>query len=570
MPETDNHDNRGLALSQRTETRIMHTVFLVALIGSAVFYRDRLLGDLSYYLWNFTAARDFAIFHNRWPNVLVQWPAILAVKMAAPLWLVAAAYSTAYTGLYYGVALLLRYALKAPKAAAAFTLFFVAATTHCFIWPIDELANGIALLFLAGPLLYGNRPWVRAAAVFAVILTACFFHALAIGVAVYLLVFHALGRKDGVRIPPLIAAAAAILAAVAERVFWSPLEYEEAAKIDLSAFREHAVSALRYASGGALLPMLLVLAAACAALWLARRRLQLALLLVAALGFGGVVVARYHFGNTFWVYLWHILTPLFAFPLLALAGGKTETRPPGLRVLLGVCAAALLVHAAVAIRHDVRWLRMRQARVLRMANAGKPEQRLHTIDGIARQQVGPFSWSVGDESLILTSLDGPENARMAAPEPPLRWHTRWSLPVNPAYFALPEKLEPEMFIPLNSSRPAAWTSEYAAESVLLECEAPALAPGEATEIPVTIRNRGEQVFPSRSDAGPVGVATLWVVEGRGRMTTPNATLLEVDVHDEYTLPVRVQAPDEELVGELYPVFVIGGKLVAPASAKRVQ
>ena len=548
----------------------MHAVFLLGLLASVLLYRDRLMGDVAYYIWNFTATGDFAIFHNRWPNMLVQWPALLGIRLGAPLGLVIVLYSVAYTSLYYGVALALRYLLKAPHAAFALTLFFIAVTTHGFIWPIDELANGVAILFLLGPLFYARRPLLSAFAAFCIALTGCFFHALAIGVAIFLTGFHLLACRRGLRLLPFLATLAAIGIVVAERFFFSGLEQQELQQIDYALFAEHLRAALVYLGGGALIPAGVLFCTLLGALCLARRFVQAGALAAATLGFLGLVVLRYSFAETFPVYLWHMLCPVFGFSLLALAASEKPSRALLVRAMLVFSTLLLIAHALLAIPRDIAWLRARQEKILRIGQAAGADQPLGAIDPMTRNFIGPFAWAAGDECLVLSALKGRDQARLLAAAPPLPWHLRWTLPMNQHYFNLPEHLTPALFTPLNTAASPEQLTAHISQHVRLAYSPPATLANCPAEIPVTIVNEGAAPLPSRCANGrPLSFVAVWErPDGKG-LLSPAPSALEVDVFSEYTLPLQTLLPQYLPGLKLRVAFLIENQVVFPPQPEGV-
>lgn len=543
----------------------VHVLFAGAILVSAVYYRDRLFGDLSHYVWYIANGEKFAIFFSRYSNMLYQWPAVAAAKAGAPLQTIAVLFSVSSVLYYYVIALILMHVCRDVRAALALFLFLAAVSTHCFVWPIDESGHGLATLFLLPGLMKLSESFRMAAAkaVFALVvcLIAGLFHALAILAALLLLAVLFANASVYSRRMILLTLGALFLLGLL-RYLYGGIEQTEMGKMQWPDLMSLASRCRGFAGIHSVLLLLCVLTFF---LLLGRSLYLMAgafLLAISALLF--IIVLRYDPRATFAVYFWHISTPMYALVLLAGTAALSIRKYKWESVLLTGVSGLILMQSILGIAGDVRWYRERRALITRLTDTAERRKIVcATVDEYVVNKAGAFSWAIIDESILQTSLASTSVSRVIAPREKVGWHDLWKAKSNPRYFTLPERIREDMFTPLNTPAAAQKIVQMARQSIRLEYEIPSdWKPGTSISLPVTLNNAAGIPLPSRStDEGPVCIGYAWVKDGRLLPPREFPQPLEADIDGTYVQPLQVRTPVSRENQTLLCFLQVGGTIV---------
>ena len=172
--------------------------FASLLILSVLWYRERVVfTDFAYHLFYLLKERDFAIQHGRFGTAFTQLFPLGAAALGLSLNAVSALYSASFVLLPALVFGLLLGLLKNTKLALAYLLCLVAMQTHTFFWPLSELHQGMAFLFLFAGLLEKQfhrqklSPWLLLVGSL-LLITICFLHPLLPVPVLFFLLFYGL------------------------------------------------------------------------------------------------------------------------------------------------------------------------------------------------------------------------------------------------------------------------------------------------------------------------------------------------------------------------------------------
>ncbi len=553
-------------LQRRGAIAGIHAFFVSVLVVCALFYRDRLLADLSSYVWHIATTGDFAIFFARYSNALPQWPAVAAAKAGMSLQTIALLFSASSAAYYYVVAAILLHGYRDLRAAFGLLLFFVAVSTHCFIWPIDESGHGLAALFLL-PTMMKRRTSPRYAACHALLavfvcLVAAYFHALAIA-AGFLMLTLLLAHPSHFSRRAVLVAMAAMLVFAALRYSHGGIEQDELSALQ----RPEVMELLGRAMAFARIHFVLLLLSTAMLMLLLMRSLSLL-----ACGFAAsaavmtrLILLRHDPRTAFWVYFWHISTPLYAiFLVVAITAGIVAPRAWDKYFYAGI-AALLSIQSALGVIHDVRWHRERQSLILRLTDVmAAREIACAAIDEYTTDKAGWAPWAIVVESMVLTSLNSPSATRALLPRAEVGWHDIWRVKNNARYFALPEDLHQGLFEPLNTAAPVAEIQRTARQAIRLHCETPSQwKPNALITLPVTVENKNAVPLPSRSsDQGPVYLCYAWMQDGQQLPITLELQPLEADIRGSYTQPLRILTPDAGENQSLRCFLLAGNAVIA--------
>jgi hypothetical protein len=129
----------------RSYSIIGHTGFLILLVLSVYFYKERMVFiDNVYYLFKIVNFEKFNLEAGRYGAFLSQIPVLLGVKVKLSLKALMVVYSISFIFLYYGIYILCTRTLKNFAAGLAIVLLFMLCMKKSFYHPTHELQQAIA------------------------------------------------------------------------------------------------------------------------------------------------------------------------------------------------------------------------------------------------------------------------------------------------------------------------------------------------------------------------------------------------------------------------------------------
>ncbi|MCF8309064.1 MAG: hypothetical protein K9I68_08655 [Bacteroidales bacterium] len=133
---------------------VTHASFIVLIIGAIVFYKERLLADSSYYLFQVINQQFFHIEHARLILVFSQILPLLGTYLGISMKGILLLYSLNHVLFPYLVYLVARYRYDFPQAGIIFILLQIIGITHGYFVPMFELYYGSYLLIFFAILLH--------------------------------------------------------------------------------------------------------------------------------------------------------------------------------------------------------------------------------------------------------------------------------------------------------------------------------------------------------------------------------------------------------------------------------
>lgn len=121
---------------------------LLMLVLDVVFYRQRLLGDASFYLFQVVNNEKFNIEHLRPISVVSQWIPLLLTYAQAPMQWIMVSYSFNEWLYFFLLFLLLLYGLKDKGGVTALILMMIIVNKENWYNPVSELIQGGPLLIV--------------------------------------------------------------------------------------------------------------------------------------------------------------------------------------------------------------------------------------------------------------------------------------------------------------------------------------------------------------------------------------------------------------------------------------
>ncbi|MDA9564259.1 hypothetical protein N9R81_06270, partial [Flavobacteriales bacterium] len=104
--------------------------------------------DSSYHLFKLINAETFTFEAGRYGAFFTKWPALLMIKLAAPLKVVMITFSIWFVVWYYLIFLFISYVLKNKTVGIAMALAFVTGYGHTFFHCVTETHQALAYCFL--------------------------------------------------------------------------------------------------------------------------------------------------------------------------------------------------------------------------------------------------------------------------------------------------------------------------------------------------------------------------------------------------------------------------------------
>ena len=126
-----------------------HLSFLVLLIASVYFYKERILfADSAFQFFKIVNFEKINVEAYRYGAILPELPVLLAMKLGFSLKLLIITYSVAFIGLYYFIFLLCTKLLKNTPASLAIILVIIMCVSESFFYPVTETHQSLVFSVL--------------------------------------------------------------------------------------------------------------------------------------------------------------------------------------------------------------------------------------------------------------------------------------------------------------------------------------------------------------------------------------------------------------------------------------
>lgn len=124
-------------------------IFISLFILSVVFYKERIcFSDASFHLFHIVKDQGFAIQRFRFVAFFTQIFPLIGIKLGASLPLIAVLYSSSFVLLSFISFLVILLWLENKRVSIAYLIYLLIMSTHIFYWPLSEMSQGFALLFI--------------------------------------------------------------------------------------------------------------------------------------------------------------------------------------------------------------------------------------------------------------------------------------------------------------------------------------------------------------------------------------------------------------------------------------
>jgi hypothetical protein len=128
---------------------LAHTFFIVLFVFAVVFYIERILyADGSFYTFKILCFEKFNIESGRYMAFLTQILPLILVKMHAGLKAVMVSYSVSFVVIYYLIFLICMYVFSSFRAGLATTFVLFLGISDCSMYPLTELQLGLIFCVL--------------------------------------------------------------------------------------------------------------------------------------------------------------------------------------------------------------------------------------------------------------------------------------------------------------------------------------------------------------------------------------------------------------------------------------
>ncbi len=123
-----------------------HLLFLMSAMLAAWFYQERMcILDGGVYSFELILTEDFFTPHNRWGNYMIQWLPLLVIKMGASLKTILIVQSISFVLFYYFVFLFATYLCRRPELGWAILLLQLLVLHRTYFWPVSEVFHSVIL-----------------------------------------------------------------------------------------------------------------------------------------------------------------------------------------------------------------------------------------------------------------------------------------------------------------------------------------------------------------------------------------------------------------------------------------
>ena len=401
---------------------------LVLLVLSLVFWKERAShSDASLVIVEMVNVGGFITPHNRFICLLYGWLPALLVKSGASLRAVAMGYSFAYALLPLLMALVAQFIIKSPWTTIKIVVYFTIWETLLFYYPVSDLQMGCGVLILYDALAARFQHHVSRRRSFiwqSVLLVPliAFAHPLClITVGGWLCYRLPWLRQEGRRIVLWLPALLTILCAIIKAV-WLTSYYEQQLRegdgllsgLRMAMFESRlCTTTLDYLWHEGF--VVLALFALGAVLAVAQRRYwNYLVMLFFSLGLFSIVLVRYAESDqgAYQHYYEHLLRPIAALLAMATVGlvARSKARDlvlsAGLAIILTISISKIL-NAAGPHTMRVEWMTKLMGAMEKQGIRKGMIPRSWAPNAIDKVQL----WNSSKESLMLSSLDGPQHTR---------------------------------------------------------------------------------------------------------------------------------------------------------------
>jgi len=207
-----------------------HLSFLVLLIASVYFYKERILfADSAFQFFKIVNFEKINVEAYRYGAILPELPVLLAMKLGFSLKLLIITYSVAFIALYYIVFLICIKLLKNTAAGLSIILILIMCISESFFYPVTETHQSLifsVLLFAIFEYESFRNSLVQILLASAVIIVSFLAHPIAIYPITFIIGYCAIDKKQLRSIMPYALLVLAIGLAVAKVVLTDENSYE--------------------------------------------------------------------------------------------------------------------------------------------------------------------------------------------------------------------------------------------------------------------------------------------------------------------------------------------------------
>lgn len=548
-----------------------HFLFLVSGLLALWFYKERMcILDGAVYSFELTSTEDFFTPHHRTANWLFQALPLLAVKLGMGLRGVLMLYSLSFVLVYYLVFLFCRSICRRPEVGWAILLIQLLLLNRTYFWPVSEVFH--CMIFGIGFYAWASGAQERAYGLYVPVAAFLFLLGLAthpVAPAIFafgaLLIWVEKGQWIYWKGWALCAALALVYGAWK---VWGPQpsEYEQELLDSQKGFG-YLLAHLNEIPGYIQMKVILnrelkVIPvfgiATLLGLLFQKKWLKGAFLLLFSLAYFLLVVRTYQRGESSLI-LSNVLGPLGLFALILFLRDVLPSISLTLLHYVGLIFLFFFFQHNIRSRFEPNRLQLRWHENMAALSSQLEQPKLIVDKANLSTHLFYIDWSIGVESLLLSSLDGPENTSqvfatdntalfrdMDQPETQFAFATFWPhrslADLNPNYFQFPANA---FFVLNDSSR---YTCQEAGmENAALEWEEMDFKKGKEARLPVKVTNQASVGFSSQS--AQCGIGFTYYFEGSENFPAPwtNFIPLETDlppgIHYEQIL--LLYAPPEK-------------------------
>lgn len=169
----------------------IHILFIIIILFSIIFYKERLFADSSYYIFKVIEHKFFWIEHNRFILVFSQFLPLIGVLFGFSLKTILLLYSIGHALFFYSIFLICRYILNQYWAGLILLLIQTVGILSGYFTPMFELYYGTGFLILFIAILYNNNiKWQNIIMLMALSLIIFTSHQYTYFLMIFVMLFH--------------------------------------------------------------------------------------------------------------------------------------------------------------------------------------------------------------------------------------------------------------------------------------------------------------------------------------------------------------------------------------------
>jgi len=207
-----------------------HLSFLVLLIASVYFYKERILfADSAFQFFKIVNFEKINVEAYRYGAILPELPVLLVMKLGFSLKLLIVTYSVAFIGLYYLVFLLCIKLFKNTPAALSIILILIVCISESFFFPVTETHQSLVFSVLLFAILQYpafRYSFVQLLLASGVVIVSFLAHPVAIYPLTFIIGYSAIDKKQLRSIMPYALLILVIGLALAKVMFTDENSYE--------------------------------------------------------------------------------------------------------------------------------------------------------------------------------------------------------------------------------------------------------------------------------------------------------------------------------------------------------